>query len=372
LIGEITYKDLQFEQVPIIMHSSQGTKYRRWVDIGMPRIPDAILQHVFYLYKSKEDALKGSKYGGTGFIVAVPSEKEELANRVNYLYGISNWHVVLDKGYSVIRINRTDGKPDILGFDPIDWEWIKNGDDVAAVEIPYSEHHAANYISTRAFVTDKIIAEREIGIGDDIFMVGRFIDHDGGPTNMPAVRFGNISVMPSLIKQENKHLGESYCIDLHSRTGYSGSPVFVYRTPFSNFNVAFNKGKHDFYDNFVYLLGIHWGQFPEYWEITDKKYLKESTQPGVVTTNGKHIKGLSGMTLVIPAQRIMDLLNIDKYRTHRMKTDAEIEERFFKEGFPPIAESAEPSITADNPQHKEDFTSLLTAAAKKKPLDDKT
>jgi hypothetical protein len=373
LIREITYKDLQFEQVPVIMHSSQGTKYRRWVDIGMPRIPDFILKHVFYLYKSKEEAIKGSEYGGTGFLVVVHSERKELENHVNHVYGISNWHNVLDRGYSVVRINRIDGKTDILEYEPTEWEWIKNGDDVAAIELPYSIQHNVNYISTKAFVDDAIIAEREIGIGDDVFMIGRFIDHDGGPTNMPAVRFGNIGVMPSIIKQENGHYGESYCIDLHSRTGYSGSPVFVYRTPFSNFDAAFRQGKGlRFDDTFIYLLGIHWGQFPEYWEITNKKKLIESKRPGVVTTDGKHVKGLSGMTLVIPAQRIMDLLNIEKYRTNREKMDAKIEKDFFKKGFPPIAESTKYPSNQENPQHKEDFNSLLAAAVKKKPQVDET
>ncbi|MGA7578715.1 MAG: serine protease [Desulfobaccales bacterium] len=350
---EISYHDLQFEQIPITMRSSGGTKYRRWVDIGMPKIPRTMIQHVFYLYKTKEDAEKGSEYGGTGFFVAVPSEAEDLKDRVNHLYGITNWHVALNDGFSVVRINKESDETDILEYEPTDWEWISGKDDIAAVEIPYSASHLVNYVSTRAFATEKIVTEREIGVGDDVFMIGRFIEKDGGPTNLPSVRFGNISIMPSIIEQATKYQGESYCIDLYSLPGYSGSPVFVYRTPFSNLDAAFLKNGFKFDDSFIYLLGIHWGQFKSN-----------------IIIDGKHIKNLSGITMVIPAQKILDLLNIDKFRKRRMKEDVSARKRLFDGRFKPMPDSAKPLINTENPQHKEDFNSLVSAAAKKKPQDD--
>src|SRR5208337_3554161 len=89
-IREISYRDLQFEQIPITMHSSRGTKYTKWVDIGMPKISKEALDCVFYLYKNKQDAEEGREYGGTGFIVGVPSVK--FPNLCFY-YGITNHHV---------------------------------------------------------------------------------------------------------------------------------------------------------------------------------------------------------------------------------------------------------------------------------------
>ena len=50
----------------------------------------------------------------------------------------------------------------------------------------------------------------------------RFIDHDGGQKNQPALRFGNVSMNPTPIRQDNGVEAEAYCIDLHSRSGYSG------------------------------------------------------------------------------------------------------------------------------------------------------
>ncbi len=50
--------------------------------------------------------------------------------------------------------------------------------------------------------------------------------------------------------------------------------------------------------------------------------------------------------------------------------------RFLDKGFPAEAETSksEQEIIpdTDNPQHKEDFNSLLSAAVKKKPQDDET
>lgn len=367
---QITYRDLQFKQIPITMHSSRGTKYTRWVDIGMPKISPELLDCVFYLYKTREDAEKGEGYGGTGFLVGIHSE--QYPDQV-YIYGVSNWHVVLSKGYSVIRLNTLDGATDIFEYDPIDWEFFPVNDDIAISPLlPINiKLHKTIFIETSAFVNDDNINTFEIGVGDDVFMLGRFVDYDGGVTNLPSARFGNISIMPAPIKQPTNYMGKSYCIDLHSRAGYSGSPVFVYRTPGCNLDETYRTGKlSSLY--FLCLLGIHWGQFPEHWELISQDKLNKSETSSLVT-DGKYVKGLSGMTLVIPAQRILDLLNIPKYKEQRKKGDIQLTEDYKKHGFPPEPEAAEELIpSTDNPQHKEDFNSLVTAAAKKKPQADET
>lgn len=355
---EFTYHDLQFEQVPITMHSSGGTQYTRWVDIGMPKIPVESTNCVFYLYKSRLDALSGAESGGTGFLVGVSSEK--YPHNVVYIYGITNYHVAISDGYSVIRLNKQDGSVDVIDYDILEWEWEKGMGDVAIspiLNIDF-ELHKIIFVPTKMFATDQIIEDYKIGVGDDVFMVGRFMNYDGKTTNKPSVRFGNISLMPVPIKEErNRGKGKSYCLDLHSRPGYSGSPVFVYRTIGSDFD-SINKQGAALFDGiypFLCLLGIHWGQFPETWE----------------DSRGNYIKGLSGMTCVTPAQRIMDLLNIPNLKKKREIADMQWEKKFLKEGFPAEPESLSiQKPISDNPQHKEDFTSLLNAATKKKPQDD--
>jgi hypothetical protein len=223
--------------------------------------------------------------------------------------------------------------------------------------------HKFTYIHTSLLFNDVYNEQCKIGVGDNVFMVGRFLGFDGGITNLPSARFGHISVMPTPIKQPTGYIGDSYCIDLNSRTGYSGSPVFVYRTPADNLEEAF-RTKKPFAEIhfFLYLLGIHWGQFKEEYPIEHYGSPIES-----------HAIGGSGMTLVIPAQRIYELLCIKAIRDKRIiEGDKILYEHFKRKGRPPTAESAKHPSYEENPQHKEHFNSLLTAAVKKKPQADET
>jgi hypothetical protein len=220
-----------------------------------------------------------------------------------------------------------DGKIAIFDFDPIEWHFLPQlGDIAVSPNLPLNEDlHEFSVMGTNFFVTDEMVGSKSIGVGDDVFMVGRFVDHDGGTNNVPAVRFGSISVMPTIMKEEpNSHKSESYCIDLHSRTGFSGSPVFVYRTIGTDLNEIFRTKTVTLSSGsvFVNLLGIHWGQFPEAWK----------------DAQGNLIRGLSGMTCVIPAKRIVKLLNTEKLRKERQADDQKQLEKFSKEGFHSVPE----------------------------------
>lgn len=63
------------------------------------------------------------------------------------------------------------------------------------------DRHRVSIVFEETFATKKHLEKHRIGIGDDVAMIGRFVDHDGGETNQPAARFGNISVMPTPIAQ---------------------------------------------------------------------------------------------------------------------------------------------------------------------------
>lgn len=369
---EFSYSDLKFKKVPIKHKTSQGFEYNRLKSVGMPKIPLQLLDSTFYLYKNREDAEKGKNFGGTGFFVTVPSEK--YLDEIIYIYGISNWHVVLAGGCSVIRVNTLDGNVDIIEYEPTEWEWIPSKDDIAIsplLSVLNPIRHSSNLISAEYFATDEIVKQYGINVGDDIFMLGRFMDHDGGIINLPAARFGNISVMPTEIKQPTGYMGKSYCIDAHSRTGFSGSPVFVYRTIGSDLNEAHQTGWPSF-SGFCYLLGIHWGQFPEEWEVKEIKLNEKRAffESRSIITEGAYIEGYSGMTCVIPAQKIMDLINLPEVKKERNKGDEMYGTKRRKTGHSPKAELGAVNPNTDNPQHKEDFNSLVSAAAKKKPQDD--
>jgi hypothetical protein len=249
----------------------------------------------------------------------------------------------LGHGASVIRVNTTDGRVDIFEFDPAEWLFKRGGHDIAIVQISGLEptRHNLVALSQDMLLTQESAARLNIGPGDDVFMIGRFVDHDGGGTNVPAARFGNISVMPQPVPQPNQSIEPSFILDVHSRTGYSGSPVFVYRTIASDLtrgsNLYLSPGAQ-----FLQLLGIHWGQFPERWEIErDSGAAKIESSDGIALSgDATYIKGLSGMTMAAPAWAIQELLDLPKLKDLRaIDTENQRRKRAATKELPPIAES---------------------------------
>ena len=165
-------------------------------------------------------------------------------------------------------------------------------------------------------LTEQQEREQDINAAEDVFMVGRFVDYDGAETSTPSFRFGNISILDAKIEQETGFRGRSVVVDMHSRTGYSGSPVFVYRTAGSRFidPGLFVGGGHT-----LAILGIHWGQFPERWEIKDKSSnsTKSAAEQASLIKDGKYVDGLSGMTCVVPAAAIIKLLDHPELKAMR-------------------------------------------------------
>lgn len=306
--------DLQFRKVALERRSLLGIPYIKWVEVGMPSIPLAILDCVFYLYANKQDAEAGVRSGGVGFFVGVKSTTNPNAM---HIYAISNWHLAVRDGFSVVRLNTQDGRTDVIELDASDWHFIKKGGDaaIAGFQINF-EHHKVNYIGLGRYqggdgseVTQEEDANGFIGTGDDVFMVGRFIDHDGGQHNQPAVRFGNISIRPSQIEMPNSNKSVGYyCLDMHSRTGFSGSPVFAYRTAGSDLAEAFTNSLA-LRSTVLRFIGIHCGQFDEEMQLT-------------VGANKGLVTGRSGMTIALPAWHICELLNIPLLLENRLKVDA--------------------------------------------------
>jgi len=99
---EVQFGDLEFEQVPVRAVTSRGTPFLRWVPVGMPKIPPRVTDGVCYLYRSVEDANAGKEFGGTAFLVYIPSA--HLAGN-GYVYAVSNWHVAVRGGSSIVRLN---------------------------------------------------------------------------------------------------------------------------------------------------------------------------------------------------------------------------------------------------------------------------
>jgi hypothetical protein len=281
----------------------------RFERCGLPRIPDHHLYGAVYLYRSVEAARAGDEAGGTGFVIIHPFGR--VPGR-GVLCVVTNKHVA--HHYPVPRINRADGREaEPIPLEPHDWFYHRKPHDLAiAVGVLNDVDHRYMQIATDRILTPNKMKEYDIGVGDDVFMVGRFIGHEGKVHNQATMRFGNISATPrAMYNVEAGYQEESFAVEMHSRSGYSGSPVLVYGTTATRiFKDVRRDGDHG---NFMFLLGVNWGQIQERRPLRDKE--------GRVI-DGPHVREPSGLNGVVPAWHILSLLKQDEVEHAISKVEA--------------------------------------------------
>jgi hypothetical protein len=199
----------------------------------LPRIDDDYLDCTIYLYPSERDAEAGTRSGGSGFLVGILTE--DLPINVWIIYAVTNKHVV-EGGNSVVRLRTKDGVHSVKPIDERAWMYHPDGDDLAVCSIEFDWGAIKSSFIARDAFLDKVRATRfNIGAGDEAFVVGRFINHEGRQQNLPTARFGCIAQMPiEPVKQPGTGFDqESFLVEIRSIGGYSGSPVFVNIPKFS-------------------------------------------------------------------------------------------------------------------------------------------
>src|ERR1700694_163330 len=113
-----------------------GAEYFLAQRFQLPRIPDHLMDGAAFLFRTKEEAERRAKIGGTAFLVTkeIAGSREAFGQKLFVPYLVSCRHVVFGGGASVVSINRRDGgPPDIFEFEPTDWTEHPNGDDVIAI-----------------------------------------------------------------------------------------------------------------------------------------------------------------------------------------------------------------------------------------------
>lgn len=163
----------------------------------MPRIHDPYLMCPLYLFADRNKAEKNDQTGGSGFIAGYKTED----GAVVHLYAITNRHVI-EEGFSVIRLNKLLGGYDIMETNKESWVFHPE-DDIAVRPIgPDVIQHKFSVVTVsqdenkNLLMTEERIHRHNIGVGDEVFMVGRFVGHQGSEQNLPLARFGCIAMMP--------------------------------------------------------------------------------------------------------------------------------------------------------------------------------
>lgn len=277
-----------------------GQAYRIWEKI-MPRIHDELLDCAVYLYESEQDAIAGAGFGGSGFLVGVPvgwdqdGWTESRSLRTHHIYAVTAAHLI-ENGFPVIRLNTKQGATKVIDCSSASWIVHPEGDDVAITPIePDRELHKFSYVSVEfeMFVTKEVQHNVALGPGDETFTVGRFIARDERQSNAPIVRFGHVAGLGTEpIEQGDRNFKqESFLVESHSISGFSGSPVFIWIPMERTVNIRDSEQRSRFrkmvrsyqHRPREYLLGVDWGHLED-----------------------EHPPGMAG---VVPAWKLLEVLN---------------------------------------------------------------
>jgi hypothetical protein len=344
----------------VARYTARGYPFTDW-EPPMPRIDDQYLDGSIYLYRSRDEAELGENIGGSGFLVEVPAEK--IPPPWHFTYAVTNRHVI-KKLATCIRMNTKDGKTDVFERTQKNWT-CSSTDDLAVCAVPDSLFtvYSNKSVSFEQLLTEQQIFEHEIGPGDEVVAIGRFINHEGKQRNNPTVRFGFISQMPNEpIEYDGQHQ-ESFLCEVKSIGGYSGSPVYLAPDPE---NTRIGKRKPLGGENRwgTRLLGVDWAHLTN-WEsaIDDKGYELPHIRFPINT----------GMMAVVPAWKLRDLLMTPHLKAAR---EADEERELRRRNAPKVSldSSNAPAAPSDdaNPDHLEDFKRLVDVAARKRPQGDQT
>ncbi len=263
----------------------------------MPRIPDMLLDCVVYLYPGKNSALQSEKTGGAGFLLDFYMPPP--INKTAY-YVVTNKHVAI-RGCNTVRLNAHSGEAVTLELDPFHWSHHDDGDDLSICPVfgLRDDQHKFRSLSPEMLISKEMMASLDIGIGDEVFTVGRVTGAEGKQRNLPAARFGNIAQMPvEPFRQGNGHLQESFLVEARSISGFSGSPVFLQMLAGIP---RFSKTPIPPSEQGARLLGINWGHLHDRERVLNRA--------GELLDDGSFVKASVGMMMVVPAWKLAELLH---------------------------------------------------------------
>jgi hypothetical protein len=276
----------------------------------VPRISDEFLECVVYIYHDEPRAYAGEAAGGTGFLVGVPVEGFLNAASV---FVVTNRHNI-ERGGRAVRLNTIGGDIDVKEINASNWIMHPEGADISIAGIGLDDHHQFRFLHLDHLLSKNILEVYNIGPGDDVFVVGRFILHDGKQRNQPTVRFGAIAQMPGeKIQLPDGSEQESFLVEARSISGYSGSPVFTqiprWSSGYRRFNTNWGYGP--------WLLGI------DYYHPSVVEHVRKSPNGDYVNPDW-YVESNTGMMAVVPAWKLAEMFEMPEIKATLASDRAEV------------------------------------------------
>ena len=270
-------------------------------------VPEEIRQCVVFLcYRIGEQV----RLAGTGFFVSVPTG---FGERI-YVYLITARHVIegisdrSTDGKVLVRINTVAGGVELIESDLDAWSFHPDEEkaDVAVISAaPSRSRFEYRTIPRAMFATQEAVNEHGIGLGDELFFPGLFVNHYGQNRNLPIMRLGNIAGMPEepVITSWRGQM-EAYLVEGRSIGGLSGSPVFVHLVLGRGGNINLSSPR-------FFLLGLMHGHYDA--SLTDADEM--------IADDAQFDQVNMGIAIVAPAQKIAEMLDQKSLVDERARND---------------------------------------------------
>jgi hypothetical protein len=291
---------------------------------------------------------------GTAFSLSYPYSSMAMPQ-----YLVTAKHCVtkaLDRyGALYARVNTLEGSTELI---ELGRDWTYSPDEGVEIAVMPWELDRKKYIQgtidARSSAEGANQDANEIGIGNELIVIGLFSFRHGAKRNIPIVRQGIISSMPGepLV---DKNTGLSYhasLAELQSIGGLSGSPVFVHVPVLQFLTNLKNSSQRERMRKqhpagFLYLFGVVRGHFDEEqdWAKDD-----EAREPLSVNT---------GIATITPINEVLAIVSNDK------KLDKLRRERVRRVQSAETLDSAFP--TSDRPFSQIDFENALKKVSRRLP-----
>jgi hypothetical protein len=305
------------------------------------------------------------EFGGTGFLVAYREDN------FGFGYLVTARHVAKritpDLGV-VARVNDKEGASVPFTIDEIFWAY--HPDPSVDVAVTTCSISVQDYDVTYLDISEHVNPGRDsfrVVCGDPISIIGLFHLHPGSSRNTPIVHSGNIALLPDprecipvKDRASNAILKmEAYLVEAQTLEGLSGAPV-LHREMVALRTFPEHNGGPVIAATGAQLLGVYsgaWEGEPSPAITSDRKWGPDRRIP-------------VGMGIVVPATRIWEVIMNDPELKKRR--DLTHQQRLAARAA--VTDSAFPDPQSDDvePNHRERFTALLGAAARKQTQDDQT
>ena len=266
-------------------------------------IPDEIRKSVCFI--STQEISGEEVFRGTAFMVSRTNAVETPFGNLGYAYVVTAKHVIdkikdLGCQFVYLRLNFADGSAKSVATEANRWAFhpkdsVKEPIDVAVLPLLRTELGNVDHLTypLSAAATDEKIDQFQIGIGEDLFLVGLFTRRLGEKRNIPIVRIGNIAAMREELVETKYGKMDAYLIESRSLGGLSGSPVFVHLGTHRRVGAGVVHAAAEVF----FLLGLMHG----HWDIDNDKVDVEPDTTGIAQLN-------MGIAMVVPVQKVIETI----------------------------------------------------------------